>query len=246
MLTPLFTTLTVLFCICLIVSNLMEIKTFNLGPLTLTAGVIVFPVSYIINDCIVEVYGFRKARLVIWLGFAANLFVTLALQVGIMLPGTPEWHGQEAMETIFGAVPRILAASFAAFLCGSLVNAYVMSKMKLRSNNAVMKDADPIIHGEAADARHADTRGFSWRAILSTLYGESADSAVFFPLAFAGTLPWRMIGTLMITQVILKTVYEIIALPITLRAVRRLKAIEGIHPGLDRGISYKWWRISDI
>ncbi len=87
---PLFLTLTVLFCVCLIVSNLMEIKTVALGPLTLTAGVVVFPLSYIINDCMVEVYGFRKARFVIWLGFAANLMVSLLLQLGILLPGTPE------------------------------------------------------------------------------------------------------------------------------------------------------------
>ena len=164
---PLFLTLTVLFCVCLIVSNLMEIKTVALGPLTLTAGVVVFPLSYIINDCMVEVYGFRKARFVIWLGFAANLMVSLLLQLGVLLPGTPEWQGQEAMSLVFGAVPRILAASFAAFLCGSMVNAYVMSRMRLRQGD----------------------RGFSARAILSTLFGEGVDSAVFFPVAFAAQDP---------------------------------------------------------
>ncbi|MDE7151587.1 MAG: queuosine precursor transporter, partial [Candidatus Amulumruptor sp.] len=115
-----FLVLTVLFCVCLIVSNIMEIKTVMIGPLTLTAGIAVFPVSYIINDCITEVYGYSRARLVIWTGFAANLLVALLLQIGIMLPGTPDWQGQEAMELIFGAVPRILLASFTAFVCGSL------------------------------------------------------------------------------------------------------------------------------
>lgn len=221
---PLFLLLTVLFCVCLIVSNLMEIKTVDLGFTTITAGVIVFPISYILNDCIVEVYGFRKARLVIWLGFGANLLVSLLLQLGILLPGTPEWHGQAAMELIFGAVPRILLASFTAFVCGSMVNAYVMSRMKLNS-------------GE---------RGFSARAIVSTLFGESVDSAVFFPVAFAGNLPWSLIFTLMITQVILKTLYEIIVLPVTLAAVKKLRDIERTDPEQDRGISYKWWKINEI
>ena len=221
---PLFVTLTVLFCVCLIVSNLMEIKTVQLGPLELTAGFIVFPVSYIINDCMVEVYGFRKARLVIWLGFAANLLVVLLLQAGILLPGTSEWTAQAAMETIYGTVPRMLGASFAAFLCGSMVNAYVMSRMKLRDGN----------------------KGFSLRAIVSTLFGEGVDSAIFVPLAFGGILPWTMIATLMVNQVFLKTLYEIIVLPLTLRIVRRLRQIERTSPTLDHGISYKWWRITDL
>lgn len=222
--TPLFMLLTVIFCVCLIVSNLMEIKTFAFGPVTLTAGVVVFPISYIINDCIVEIYGFRKARLVIWMGFGANLLVSLFLQLGIALPGTPEWHGQDAMELVFGAVPRILAASFMAFLCGSMVNAYVMSRMRLSS-------------GE---------RGFSLRAILSTVFGEGVDSLVFFPIAFAGTLPWTLILTLMVTQVVVKTLYEIIVLPVTLATVKRLRAIERTNPDIDRGISYKWWKINEI
>ncbi len=128
-----FLLLTLTFCVCLIVSNLMEIKTVPLGPLTITAGVVVFPISYIINDCIVELYGFSRARMVILLGFAANLFVSLLLQIGIILPGAESWTGQEAMAMIFGAVPRILAASFTAFLCGSLVNAWVMARMKAAS-----------------------------------------------------------------------------------------------------------------
>ncbi|MDE7474610.1 MAG: queuosine precursor transporter, partial [Duncaniella sp.] len=142
-----FMLLAVTFCVCLIVSNLMEIKTVDLGPLTITAGVIVFPISYILNDCIVEVYGFNKARLVIWLGFGMNLLVSLLLQLGIWLPGAASWDGQEAMTVIFGAVPRIFAASFIAFLCGSMVNAYVMSRMKVASGG----------------------RRFSLRAIISSL-----------------------------------------------------------------------------
>lgn len=201
---PLFLILTLLFCICIIVSNLMEIKTVPFGPLNITAGVIVFPLSYIINDCIVEIYGFRKAQFTIWLGFGANFLVTMLLQIGIMLPGTSEWHHQEAMATIFGAAPRIMAASFAAFLCGTMVNAYVMSRMKLAS-------------GE---------KGFSVRAIVSTLFGEGVDSIIFFPIAFGGVLSWSMIFSLMVTQIVLKTLYEIIVLPCTIFVVRRLRSIE--------------------
>lgn len=205
-LSPTFLLLAVLFCTCLITSNLMEIKTFALGPLQLTAGVVVFPISYIISDCIVEIYGFRKARFIIWLGFAMNMLVSILLQIGIWLPGDAQWQGQEAMEMIFGAVPRIFAASFTAFLCGSMVNAYVMARMK---------------------TGHEGTRGFSTRAIVSTIWGEGVDSCIFFPIAFGGVLPWRVVLGLILTQTLLKTAYEIIILPITLRVVKRLRKIEG-------------------
>lgn len=199
-----FLLLTLTFCVCLIVSNLMEIKVVDLGFLTITAGVITFPISYIISDCIVEIYGFSKARMVIWLGFAANLTVSLLLQIGIWLPGASSWEGQEAMQMIFGAVPRIFAASFIAFLSGSMVNAYVMDKMK------------------RSDGRQR----FSLRAIVSTLWGEGVDSIVFFPIAFAGTLPWSEIAMLTITQTVLKTSYEILILPVTIQVVKRLRRIE--------------------
>lgn len=219
--------LAVTFVTCLIVANLVEIKTVSLGWLTVTAGLTVFPVSYIINDCVVEVYGFRVARLVIWLGFAMSLLVALFLQVALWLPGDSQWHAQEAMETVYGAVPRIMAASFAAFLCGSMVNAYVMSRMK------------------AAAGGSSTAGSFSLRAIASTLGGEGVDSLVFFPIAFGGVLPWGTIFSLIISQALLKTAYEVLILPITIAVVRRLKRVEGIDT-VDAGISYKWWRLGDI
>lgn len=205
-LSPTFLVLAVMFCVCLIVANIMEIKTVSVGPLALTAGVAVFPLSYIISDCIVEIYGLRLAKLVIWLGFAMNLLVCVFLQIGLWLPGDAQWHGQEAMELIFGAVPRILGASYAAFLCGSMVNAYVMNRMK---------------------GGRAGTRGFSARAIVSTLWGEATDSCIFFPLAFGGVLAWSSIVALIVTQTLVKTAYEILILPVTVRVVRRLRAVEG-------------------
>ena len=220
-----FLLLTVTFCVCLIVSNLMEIKTVPLGPLTITAGLIVFPISYILNDCIVEVYGFAKARLVIWLGFGMNLLVSLLLQLGILLPGADSWTGQEAMTMIFGAVPRIFAASFIAFLCGSMVNAYVMSRMKL--------------------AAGGDSRGFSLRAIVSSLWGEGVDSLIFFPIAFGGVLAWSEIGMLIATQTVLKTLYEVLILPVTMRAVTLLRRYEG-NLDTEAPKSYKWWKINEL
>ncbi len=215
------------FVTCLIVANLVEIKTIGLCGMTITAGLTVFPVSYIINDCVVEVYGFRMARLVIWLGFAMSLLAALFLQVAIWLPGDAQWQSQEAMETVYGAVPRIMAASFAAFLCGSMVNASVMSRMK------------------ATRRYSTTTRGFSLRAIVSTLLGEGTDSLVFFPTAFGGTLSWSTIALLIISQTALKTLYEILILPVTITVVKQLKQIEGLDT-VDSGISYSWWRPGDV
>lgn len=225
-----FVCLTVLFVVCLIVSNLIEIKTVSLGFITVTAGLAVFPVSYIINDCIVEVYGFRRARFVIWLGFGMSLLVALLLNMAISLPGSADWQGQEALETVYGAVPRIMAASFAAFICGSMVNAWVMSRLK---------------RSAPADSVNSWSR-FSLRAIVSTLFGEGVDSLIFFPVAFGGVLPWSTVLQLIIAQMLLKTAYEIIILPVTIRVVRALKRVEGIDTVDSAATDYSWWRLTDI
>lgn len=218
-----FMLLGTLFCVCLIAANLLETKQVTLGPLELTAGLIVFPVSYIINDCMVEVWGFRRARLVIWLGFLMNfLFVTFGL-LADALPAAPYWKGQEAFHAMFGLAPRIAAASFVAFLTGSFLNAYVMSRMKVRSAG----------------------RGFSLRAIASTVAGEAADSVVFFPLALGGVVPWSVMPALMLSQVVLKTAYEVVALPLTIRVVRWLKRVEG-EDTYDEQISYSILKIFDL
>lgn len=219
-----FMLLGVLFCVCLIAANLLETKQTVIGPLDLTAGLIVFPISYIINDCLVEVWGYRRARFVIWLGFLMNfLFVAFGL-VADWLPAAPYWHGDESFHAMFGLAPRIAGASFLAFLTGSFLNAYVMSRMKIRSG--------------------AD-KGFSLRAIASTLVGETADSLVFFPLALGGVVPWEVMPLLMLNQVVLKTAYEVIVLPVTVRVVRFLKKHEG-EDVLDNNISYSPWKIMDL
>lgn len=222
-----FMLLSVIFVVCLIVSNLIEIKTIEIGRLTLTAGVVVFPMSYIINDCVVEVYGFRKARLMIWVGFAMSLLTALFLNLAILLPGGADWHGQQAMEEIYGSVPRVMFASFAAFIGGAMVNAYVMSRMKAAARNSNSR------------------RGFSLRAVVSSLWGESVDSVLFFPIAFGGVLPWSTVVSLIITQALLKTAYEVCVLPCTIVIVRRLKKMERIDV-IDKDVDYRWWKFTDI
>ena len=212
-----------MFAVFLILANLMEVKVVKIGILTATAGLSVFPISYIINDCIVEVYGFAKARFVIWMGFLLNMIFVVFLQVCISLPCDPSWTAQAAVEQVFGNTPRILLGSFVAFIVGSMVNAQVMSRMKVRDGG----------------------KRFSLRAIMSTVFGESADSLIFFPIAFAGMLPLATIVTLVWTQVMLKTLYEIIALPITIRVVKLLKRVEGADV-TDVNVDYKWWKVFKI
>lgn len=218
-----FLLLAVCFSVFLILANLLEVKIVDAGILTVTGGLIIFPMSYIINDCIVEVYGFRLARLTIWLGFFMNLLAVLLIHVAIWLPADASWTGQQAFETVFGSTGRILFASFTAMICGSLVNAYVMSRMKKGNRGHY----------------------FSLRAVLSTLFGESVDSLIFFPIAFGGVLPNRVIVSLILAQAGLKTLYEVIALPVTVRLVKWLKRHEQLDT-FDYGVSYKWWRILDF
>ncbi len=218
-----FMVLGIVFCVCLVAANLLETKVVQLGPIAVTAGLIVFPVSYIINDCIAEVWGFRKARLIIWMGFLMNFFVVALGQIAIAIPAAPFWEGEEAFDFVFGMAPRIAAASLTAFLVGSFINAYVMSRMKV-----------------ASQGRH-----FSARAILSTVAGESADSLIFFPLAFGGLMPVNELIKMMVVQVVLKTAYEIVILPVTIRVVNYIKRVDDSDV-YDEHISYNVWKIKEI
>lgn len=212
----------ILFCVCLISANILETKQISVLGISLTGGFIVFPVSYIINDCVCEVWGYGKTRLLIWTGFIMNFFFVSLGALCDAIPGAPYWDNDAGFHAIFGLAPRIALASFAAFIVGSFANAYVMSRMKLRD-------------GE---------RRFSARAILSTIAGESLDSAIFFPLAFGSVVPAAELPKLMLWQVVFKTLYEVIALPVTIRIVRSLKAHEGENS--DRGVNYNIFKIFEI
>ena len=200
-----FMLLGILFNVCLIAANLLETKVIQVGSITVTAGLLVFPISYIINDCIAEVWGFKKARLIIWSGFAMNFFVVALGLIAVALPAAPFWEGEQHFDFVFGMAPRIVVASLLAFLVGSFLNAYVMSKMKVASGG----------------------RNFSARAIWSTVVGETADSLIFFPIAFGGLIAWPELLVMMGTQIVLKSLYEVIILPITIRVVKAVKRIDG-------------------
>ena len=218
-----FMLLGILFNVCLIAANLLETKVIQIGSLTVTAGLLVFPISYIINDCIAEVWGFKKARLIIWSGFAMNFFVVALGLIAVAIPAAPFWEGEEHFDFVFGMAPRIVAASLMAFLVGSFLNEYVMSKMKVASRG----------------------RHFSARAILSTLVGETADSLIFFPVAFGGIIAWRELLIMMCIQIILKSMYEVIILPVTIRVVKAIKKIDGSDV-YDTDISYNVLKVKDI
>ena len=120
----------ILFCVCLITANVLETKQIAIGPLSITGGLLVFPLSYIINDTVCEVWGYAKAKLLIWMGFAMNFLFVFFGTVADVLPAAPYWEGEEGFHAVFGLAPRIAFASFMAFLVGSFINAYVMSRMK--------------------------------------------------------------------------------------------------------------------
>ena len=198
-----FVCLAAISVVCLIASNLFATKLFAVGGIVLPAAVVIFPISYILNDCFTEVWGFRKAMLVIWLGFGLNIFVALAGQFAVWLPAASFWEGGEHFNYVFRMAPRVALASILAFLVGSWVNAKLMS---------VMKKAD----GE---------RRFGVRAILSSVAGEFADSMIFMPLAFIGT-PVDVLLKMMCLQVSFKVLYEIVILPLTAIFVKKLKKYE--------------------
>lgn len=215
-----FVWLAVAFCVCLVASNLFVPRLWQVGKLSLqlSGAVIIFPLSYIINDVLTEVYGYRKAMLVIWMGLVLSAFVAVAAQLVSWLPAPLYPENQEVaahFNSLFGLVPRTTIASLLAFIVGSQLNAWVMSRMKVATKG----------------------RGFGWRAIVSTLVGETSDSLVFYPLAFLGVMPVEAIFSIILTQVAVKTLYEILILPVTSLIVRRIKVAEGMDT-YDYNISY--------
>ena len=192
----LFMLYSILFCVCLITANVLETKQISFGPANMTAGLIVFPVSYILNDVVCEVWGYGRTRLLIWIGFAMNFLFVIFGAIADWIPGAPYWQGDEGFHQIFGLAPRIAGASFLAFICGSFMNAYVMSRMKLSTQ-----------HRPSASGGFA--KNFSARAVLSTIFGELTDSIIFFPLALGGVIPWEEMPSLVIPYHPCGEIYEV-------------------------------------
>ena len=203
--TSLFLFLSIVFITCLLLSNILAAKLLRIGNWSVTAGVLVFPISYILNDIMTEVYGLKLARKVIYMGFLMNFFMVLVFSLAIVFPA-PDWYEMsDEFAMILGSTPRITIAGLAAYLSGSLVNASVMNKMKIKSVNG---------------------RKFGLRAVVSTIVGETVDSCVFVPIAFGGLISIGQIISMMAIQVILKTLYECICLPLTSNIVKRVKEYE--------------------
>ena len=194
------------FVTCLMTANIIAVKPVQLGGLIVPAAVIVFPIAYIFGDILTEVYGYARARQTIWIGFACNLIAVVAIYVGGLLPAAGFWPDQSAYETILGFTPRLLAASFAAYLVGEFLNSFVLAKLKVKTAGRYL-----------------------WvRTIGSTLVGELADSAVFITAAFAGVWPGDQIFSGVIAQWLLKSGYEMLATPLTYWVVGFLKRAENM------------------
>jgi queuosine precursor transporter len=210
-----FVIVVAIFITCLLIANIIAVKLVNIFGLTVPAGIIIFPISYICGDVLTEVYGYRRARQVIWLGFGCNLLAVIAIWAGQVLPGAVFWDGQAAYERILGFTPRLLLASFCAYLVGEFANSFVLAKMKVLTEGRML-----------------------WaRTIGSTVVGEGLDSLIFVTIAFWGIIPATGLLSAIVTQWLFKVAYEALATPLTYAVVGFLKRQEGMDV-FDRDTSF--------
>ncbi len=213
----------VTFVVVLVCSNLIgpakaaQLDLPLIGAVTFGAGVLFFPISYIFGDILTEVYGYTKARRVIWTGFAALFFASIMAAVIVALPPAPGWENQRVYEIAFGNTWRIAGASMIAYFCGEFVNSYVLARMKVATEG----------------------RGMRTRFVASTVAGEAVDSVLFYPLAFwnSGIMPNELVATLVVSQFVTKTLVEVAFLPVTTRVVAALKRAENSDP-FDRQTNF--------
>jgi uncharacterized integral membrane protein (TIGR00697 family) len=199
-----FVVVSALFITSLITANILIVKQIAIGTIIIPAAIIIFPLSYICGDVLTEVYGYKQARLVIWLGFSCNLIAVVAFWIGGLLPPAPTFEAQSAYERILGSTPRFLIASFIAYLVGEFTNSFILAKMKIATKGKWL-----------------------WtRTIGSTLVGQGFDTVIVLIVAFAGVLPFSILGIMIISHWLLKSGYEIIATPLTYVVVNYLKKKE--------------------
>jgi len=215
-----FVVITAIFITCLITANIIAVKVIGLGPLILPAAIIIFPLSYIFGDILTEVYGYRWARRVIWLGFLCNLIFVIFAWVGQVLPPAPFWQGQTAYESILGYTPRLLAASFCGYLAGEFANSFILARMKIL------------------------TRGrWLWsRTIGSTIIGQGLDTLIFITIAFVGTPSFVVI--MILYHWLAKTFIEAAATPLTYFLVNLLKKKDAVDT-YDHQTNFNPFAISD-
>jgi len=208
----LFSILTVISTATLMISNIIATKQFQIGSIALPTAMLVFPVTYILSDVVSEVYGYKASRFTAWMGFGANLLMVITFQVAIILP-YPEYFGlQDAFSSILGNTPRLFAASTLSYMVGDFVNDRVFRMMKVKQ-------------GE---------KGFTLRAIVSSMAGEAFDAGMFIPLAFYGVMPIRLMLIMIGSQWIVKILYEIAILPVTAWVAKKLKQVEYPNINADR------------
>ncbi|PIT88292.1 MAG: transporter [Candidatus Magasanikbacteria bacterium CG10_big_fil_rev_8_21_14_0_10_36_32] len=208
--------LTALFAVVLILSNITSSKIVSFGGwINFDGGTILFPLAYIFGDLLTEVYGYSRARRVIWIGFAMNILMVLIFWLVAVLPAAAGWGLQDSYNNILGVIPRIVLASLTAYLVGEFLNSYVLAKLKVKTAG----------------------RFFWLRAIGSTAVGQFLDTTIFIAIAFIGVLPLSLLGTIWLTNYVFKISVEIILLPVTYRVVRCFKQKEGVDY-YDRGTNF--------
>ncbi len=203
---PYFMVIVALYVTSLITANTVATKVLEIGPWVTDAGLITFPIAYIVGDVLTEVYGYAAARRVIWLGFACNLIAVATFQLAGVLPAESTWQNQSAYDAIFGSTPRLLLASFCAYLIGEFANAIVLAKLKVLTEG----------------------RWLWMRTIGSTIVGQGLDSVVFVLIAFGGVFPTGVLQDMVVTNWVLKTAYETVMTPVTYLVVNKLKEAEGV------------------
>lgn len=212
---PLFLLLTSFFVACLLISNIIAGKLIQIFGVVLPAAVILFPITYIFGDVLTEVYGFRQARLAIWIGFAANLFMAVVFLITLALPYPVFWQGQDAYSTVLGFTPRLVVASLLAYFAGEFANSAFLSKLKVLTKG----------------------RWLWTRTISSTLVGEGIDTLIFITVAFSGLMPLTALGAMMLAQYIWKVSYEVLATPFTYLIVGWVKRKENLDT-FDHDLTY--------
>jgi len=195
-----------LFVATLVASNIIAVKIAAVGPFSVPAAIVIFPLAYLFGDVLTEVWGYRVARTVIWTGFLANVVVVLFIAAAIAIPADPHYGDQAAYARVLGSSPRLVAASLSAYLLGEFLNAFVLARLKVATRGRLL-----------------------WtRTIGSTVIGQGVDSAVFISLAFAGTQPWSLLLVIIRDVWVVKVLYEVIATPATYALVTFLKRVEGV------------------
>ncbi|HEX2395992.1 MAG TPA: queuosine precursor transporter [Bacteroidales bacterium] len=216
-----FDVLVAIFVAVLLISNISSTKILTLWKFTFDGGTILFPLSYIFGDILTEVYGFRRSRRVIWLGFFSALLMSIVLYIVQLLPPASDWPNQQAFEALLGIVPRIVVASLLAYFAGEFSNSITLSLLKIRTKGR-----------------------FLWiRTIFSTIIGEGIDTLIFCMIAFYGTMPGDVLWAIIISNYIFKCAVEIILTPVTYKVVHFLKKVEKTDV-YDVGVKYNPFAIT--